>query len=92
MIRNTCFLTVGEGLKNQKKLTECFQGAPKDGEDDGGQYGISRVGILLLPIFFPNGLRPYEIEWQRQVEAKYDQGDRQRSEDECSGGLQYARD
>ena len=35
------------------------------------KYGIQGVGICLLPIFFPHGLRPAEIEWRDQQLEKY---------------------
>ena len=35
------------------------------------EYGIPGVGIHLLPIFFPNGLRPSEIEWRDEQLRKY---------------------
>jgi len=38
-------------------------------------YGVRKVGILLLPVFFPDGLRPHEIAWRREEEAKYDKID-----------------
>ncbi|KAK0507698.1 hypothetical protein JMJ35_009587 [Cladonia borealis] len=40
------------------------------------KYGIHGVGICLLPIFFPNGLRPAEIEWRDQQLENYQESDR----------------
>ena len=43
------------------------------------KYGIHGVGICLLPIFFPNGLRPAEIEWRDQQLEIYQESDRKES-------------
>ena len=42
-------------------------------------YGIPGVGICLLPIFFPNGLRPAEVEWRDQQLKNYQESDRKES-------------
>ena len=43
------------------------------------KYGIHGVGICLLPMFFPNGLRPAEIEWRDQQLKDYQESDRKES-------------
>ena len=43
------------------------------------KYGIHGVGICLLPIFFPNGLRPAETEWRDQQLENYKESDRKES-------------
>ena len=39
------------------------------------KYGVKRVGVILLSVFFPDGLRPHETEWKQQQEARYDKLD-----------------
>ena len=44
------------------------------------EYGINGVGICLLPIFFPNGLRPAETEWRDQQLKKYQESNEEESD------------
>ncbi|MCJ1233307.1 hypothetical protein MMC14_001262 [Varicellaria rhodocarpa] len=39
------------------------------------RYGIQCVGINLLPIFFPNGLRPDEKVWRDETKREYEMED-----------------
>ena len=36
------------------------------------EYGVQCVGINLLPIFFPNGLRPDEETWRNETKRNYE--------------------
>ena len=67
--------------KGKEKGNKVFRVIQKTEERMAEAYGVKRVGILLLPIFFPNGLRPHEVDWQEKLDAHYEDEDREISKE-----------
>lgn len=59
-------------VEGKEKSNKVFQALKKTEMRMSKNYGVTGVGTLLLPTFFPNGLRADEIvEWRDQQGAKY---------------------
>lgn len=61
------------GVEIQNKVFQVIKKIEKKMDEE---YGVRRVGILLLSVFFPDGLRPHEVEWKREREARYEDKDK----------------
>ena len=64
--------------RGREKANKVFEVLKKAETRMAEEYGVRRTGIILLPVFFPDGLRPHEIEWKRGVEESYNREDRER--------------
>ena len=58
-------------IQGKEVSNKVFQVLKKTEVEMSEKYGVDRAGIALLPVFFPNGLRPDEELWRDQQLAKY---------------------
>lgn len=58
-------------FQGKEVSNKVFQVLKKTEVEMSEKYGVDRAGIALLPVFFPNGLRPDEERWRDQQLAKY---------------------
>lgn len=61
--------------EGKEKCNKVFQVIKKTERRMYEAYGTPRVGMSLLSIFFPAGLRPHEVQWQEEQEQKYKEAD-----------------